>query len=80
MSDGFDAELYDPSRQRPSIWTGTVVVEPNVRPSAHNLRTRNCRFIVKGRARFRLGDHLEFVAEAGPGNFIYEPPFVPHQE
>ena len=33
-----------------------------------------------GRARFRWGDHLEFVDEAGPGDFIYVPPFVPHQE
>jgi uncharacterized RmlC-like cupin family protein len=23
---------------------------------------------------------LEFVEEAGPGDFIYVPPFVPHQE
>jgi uncharacterized RmlC-like cupin family protein len=23
---------------------------------------------------------LEFVDEAGPGDFIYVPPFVPHQE
>jgi uncharacterized RmlC-like cupin family protein len=28
----------------------------------------------------RWGDHLEFMAEAGPGDFIYVPPFVPHQE
>jgi uncharacterized RmlC-like cupin family protein len=28
----------------------------------------------------RWGDRLEFVAEAGPGDFIYVPPFVPHQE
>ena len=26
------------------------------------------------------GDRLEFVAEAGPGDFIYVPPYVPHQE
>jgi len=25
-------------------------------------------------------DHREFMAEAGPGDFIYVPPFVPHQE
>jgi len=31
-------------------------------------------------ARMRWGDHLEFMAEAGPGDFIYVPPFVPHQE
>ena len=23
---------------------------------------------------------MEFVAEAGPGDFIYVPPYVPHQE
>ena len=28
----------------------------------------------------RWGERLEFMAEAGPGDFIYVPPFVPHQE
>src|SRR5258708_15657237 len=28
----------------------------------------------------RWGEGLEFPAEAGPGDFIYVPPFVPHQE
>lgn len=28
----------------------------------------------------RWGEKLEFTAEAGPGDFIYVPPFVPHQE
>jgi uncharacterized RmlC-like cupin family protein len=37
-------------------------------------------YIVRGRARFRWGERLEFVEEAGPGDFIYVPPFVPHQE
>ncbi len=37
-------------------------------------------YIVRGRARFRWGDNLEFVDEAGPGDFIYVPPYVPHQE
>jgi hypothetical protein len=35
---------------------------------------------VRGRARMRWGEHLEFTAEAGPGDFIYVPPYVPHQE
>jgi len=35
---------------------------------------------VRGKARMRWGEKLEFVAEAGPGDFIYVPPFVPHQE
>tara|TARA_A100001015_G_scaffold257010_1_gene299403 strand:+ start:251 stop:478 length:228 start_codon:yes stop_codon:yes gene_type:complete len=28
----------------------------------------------------RWGDQLQFVCEAGPGDFIYVPPYVPHQE
>jgi uncharacterized RmlC-like cupin family protein len=35
---------------------------------------------VRGRARFRWGNNLEFVDEAGPGDFVYVPPYVPHQE
>ena len=37
-------------------------------------------YVVRGRARMRWGEKLEFVAEAGPGDFIYVPPYVPHQE
>jgi len=37
-------------------------------------------YVVSGRARMRWGDRLEFVADAGPGDFIYVPPYVPHQE
>ena len=28
----------------------------------------------------RWGERLEFVAEAEPGDFIFVPPYVPHQE
>ena len=31
-------------------------------------------------ARACAGANLEFTAEAGPGDFIYVPPYVPHQE
>jgi uncharacterized RmlC-like cupin family protein len=37
-------------------------------------------YVVAGRARMRWGERLEFTAEAGPGDFIYVPPYVPHQE
>src|ERR1700751_5301016 len=36
--------------------------------------------VVGGKARIPWGERLEFPAKAGPGNFIYVPPFVPHQE
>jgi uncharacterized RmlC-like cupin family protein len=63
------------------LWAGTVVVEPAAKTGAHHHgELETVLYIVKGRARFRWGDRLEFVDEAGPGDFIYVPPFVPHQE
>ena len=63
------------------LWAGTVVVEPNAKTGAHHHgELETVLYIVKGRARFRWGDKLEFADEAGPGDFIFVPPFVPHQE
>jgi uncharacterized RmlC-like cupin family protein len=63
------------------LWAGTVVVEPNAKTGAHHHgELETVLYIVRGRARFRWGEHLEFADEAGPGDFIFVPPFVPHQE
>ena len=63
------------------LWAGTVVVQPDAKTGAHHHgELETVLYIVKGRARFRWGERLEFVDEAGPGDFIYVPPFVPHQE
>lgn len=63
------------------LWAGTVHVQPAARTGPHHHgELETVLYIVRGRARFRWGDHLEFVAEANPGDFIFVPPFVPHQE
>ncbi len=63
------------------IWAGTVVVEPDAKTGPHHHgELETVLYIVRGRARFRWGDRLEFAAEAGPGDFIFVPPYVPHQE
>jgi uncharacterized RmlC-like cupin family protein len=63
------------------IWAGTVVVEPDARTGAHHHgELESVIYVVRGRARMRWGERLEFTAEAGPGGFIFVPPFVPHQE
>jgi len=63
------------------LWAGTVVVEPNAKTGAHHHgELETVLYIVKGRARFRWGEKLEYVDEAGPGDFIFVPPYVPHQE
>jgi uncharacterized RmlC-like cupin family protein len=63
------------------LWAGTVHIHPDARTGAHHHGPlESVIYVVKGRARMRWGEALEFTAEAGPGDFIYVPPFVPHQE
>jgi len=63
------------------LWAGTVEIEANAKTGPHHHgRLESVIYVVGGRARMRWGERLEFVAEAGPGDFIYVPPFVPHQE
>ena len=63
------------------LWAGTVVIEPNAKTGAHHHGDlESVIYVVRGKARMRWGERLEFLAEAGPGDFIYVPPYVPHQE
>ena len=63
------------------LWAGTVTIRPNAKTGAHHHGDlESVIYVISGRARMRWGEYLEFVAEAGPGDFIYVPPFVPHQE
>ena len=63
------------------LWAGTVKIEPNAKTAPHHHgELESIIYVVRGKARMRWGDRLEFTAEAGPGDFIFVPPFVPHQE
>jgi uncharacterized RmlC-like cupin family protein len=63
------------------LWAGTVTIHANAKTGAHHHGPlESVIYVVRGKARMRWGERLEFVAEAGPGDFIYVPPYVPHQE
>jgi uncharacterized RmlC-like cupin family protein len=63
------------------IWAGTVTVHANAKTGAHHHgELESVIYVVRGKARMRWGERLEFMAEADPGDFIYVPPYVPHQE
>ena len=63
------------------LWAGTVTIHAHAKTGAHHHgHLESVIYVVKGRARMRWGDQLQFTAEAGPGDFIYVPPYVPHQE
>jgi uncharacterized RmlC-like cupin family protein len=63
------------------IWAGTVHIHAGAKTGAHHHGPlESVIYVLRGKARMRWGEKLEFIAEAGPGDFIYVPPFVPHQE
>ncbi len=63
------------------LWAGTVKIHANAKTGAHHHGPlESVIFVLRGRARMRWGNNLEYVAEAGPGDFIFVPPYVPHQE
>jgi uncharacterized RmlC-like cupin family protein len=63
------------------LWAGTVDIEADAKTGAHHHGpVESVIYVVSGRARMRWGERLEFVADAGPGDFIFVPPYVPHQE
>ncbi len=63
------------------IWAGTVSIAANAKTGVHHHgELESVIYVVKGHARMRWGEQLQFVAEAWPGDFIFVPPFVPHQE
>jgi uncharacterized RmlC-like cupin family protein len=63
------------------LWAGTVLINPNARTGAHHHGAlESVIYVVRGAARMRWGERLEFVATADAGDFIFVPPYVPHQE
>jgi uncharacterized RmlC-like cupin family protein len=63
------------------LWAGTVTIDAKAKTGAHHHGDlESVIYVVSGSARLRWGDRLEFIAEAHAGDFIYVPPYVPHQE
>lgn len=63
------------------IWAGTVHIHANAKTGAHHHGPlESVIYVIKGKARMRWGEKLEYVAEAEAGDFIFVPPYVPHQE
>ena len=54
------------------LWAGTVTIKPDAKTGAHHHgHLESVIYVVRGKARMRWGEHLQFTAEAGPGDFIY---------
>jgi uncharacterized RmlC-like cupin family protein len=63
------------------IWAGVTVVAAHIASGKHHHgEIETVIYVVSGHGQIRWGDNLEFEENVEPGDFIYVPPFVPHQE
>ena len=63
------------------LWVGEATVEHGTRSGAHH--HGECDSVVcitRGRVLIRFGERLENSAEAGPGDYVFIPAHVVHQE
>jgi uncharacterized RmlC-like cupin family protein len=73
----FDAR--NPDAAHLSAFRSTV--KPGAATGAHHHGDQETvLYVISGTARFRWGDRLEHAAEAGPGDFVFVPAHVVHQE
>ena len=74
-------DQLDPNTAQTPGMNRAAAINANAKTGAHHHgHLESVIYVVKGRARMRWGEKLEFTAEAGPGDFIFVPPYVPHQE
>jgi len=71
--------LDDNTPQTPGMHRAAAITHDRT-GAHHHGELESVIYVVRGRARMRWGERLEFTAEAGPGGFIFVPPYVPHQE
>lgn len=64
-----------------SIWVGHVTVSRGVSSGAHHHgHVESGIYIISGNTRFRFGDRLQYTVEGAPGDFIFVPSYLIHQE
>ena len=64
-----------------ALWAGVMLASPNTASSVHHhgpLET--VVYVLSGWSKVRWGSRLEHEAELEPGDFLFIPPFMPHQE
>lgn len=63
------------------LWAGITIVAPQIASGVHHHgESETIIYVVSGKGKIRWGEHMEFEEEVEPGDFIYVPPFAPHQE
>jgi uncharacterized RmlC-like cupin family protein len=64
-----------------ALWAGVMIAEPDTASSVHHhgpLET--VVYVLSGQSKVRWGSRLESEVDLEPGDFVFIPPYVPHQE
>jgi uncharacterized RmlC-like cupin family protein len=64
-----------------ALWAGVMLAEPDTASSVHHhgpLET--VVYVLSGQSKVRWGSRLEHEVDLEPGDFLFIPPYVPHQE
>jgi uncharacterized RmlC-like cupin family protein len=64
-----------------ALWAGVMLAEPDTASSVHHhgpLET--VVYVLSGRGKVRWGSRLEHEVDLEPGDFLFVPPYMPHQE
>jgi uncharacterized RmlC-like cupin family protein len=63
------------------LWMGFATNEAGAKSGVHHHGdSESGIYLLTGRLRFRFGDRLEHVVDAGPGDFVFVPPNEVHLE
>lgn len=63
------------------IWLGTVTAAPHMRSLPHHHgEAETAVYILRGHLCVYFGEGFTETVEAGPGEFLYVPPLIPHIE
>ena len=63
------------------IWLGLVTAAPNEKgPPHHHGEAETAAYILSGHVRVYFGEDFKEYVEAGPGDFLFVPAYVPHIE
>ena len=63
------------------IWLGHVTCAPNtLGPPHHHGEAETAAYVISGQIRVYFGEDLKEYVDAGPGDFIFVPAFMPHIE
>jgi uncharacterized RmlC-like cupin family protein len=64
-----------------ALWAGVMLAEPNTASSVHHHGYQETVvYVLSGTSKVRWGRRLEHEVDLEPGDFLFIPPYVPHQE